>query len=914
MSDLSQPQPFWRNWDRVPSWNDPRIPFVAILLTYVLVGIHFLGFNRSPAQIFLIVGTTCCFDMIFSRIFRGKWLFPLSAMITGLGLSILVNTAHGVWLPMLPAFLAVASKYLFTVNGRHVYNPNLFGLLMAVMFGGGMISPAPAYQWGGYLAISLFIVTAALILFVFKIKRNALILSFLTFYTINVLIRAYYTQWHVPMETIILGTLTSPAFYLFTFFMITDPATSPQSTRGQIGMALFISVLDLVFHKYEALSTLFKAAFIYYSLVYLYGLFIAYRKNGFSIRQFNQTMLPRITAIALVGGIGVGWYNMAHSFQSQQTTGFTFEKISAENLGIPSQPSDIMNQVDSRILHMSKWIFAQSDGVAVADVDNDGDQDFFITYSLKQAESRNSLWLNEGNWQFKRFPLPQLNSMVTNFKTEGVAATALWFDYDNDFDQDLYLVTGFGYPRLLKNLMSESGTLQFEDVSEKTEIREYTNSMTANVADFDRDGFLDLYVGNAMRTHLAGYDEPTKFSIFKLPEETFIGDERPYHFMHRTWHDANNGGENMLFMNQQGRSFKKQDAKAWGLDSTRWTLDIGIGDLNKDGFPDIYLANDFGPDELLINRDGNRFQTIKGKRVGELGRDTYKGMNATFADLNHDKHLDIYVSNVHVKLQAEGSLLWLNNGKVDTLGHRAFSDVASAKNALNENRFGWGAAAVDINLDGKLDLLQANGMVDDSYDDLYEGCPDYWYWNEKVAMTGPDVHGNVMAYADLRGRCIFPYDKKRVYINEGDYFVDIADQVNWNETDPARGIATVDFDNDGDLDVLVSHPFAPLGIYVNHQHTKRNWVGVQLIGNGKNCNSDAIGTKIELEFATHSNLPVQYREVVASNGLVAQSDRRLVFGLDNYDGAVTAHVQWCGDKKKKSYSLTSNQYQTIRQN
>ena len=237
----------------------------------------------------------------------------------------------------------------------------------------------------------------------------------------------------------------------------------------------------------------------------------------------------------------------------------------------------------------------------------------------------------------------------------------------------------------------------------------------------------------------------------------------------------------------------------------------------------------------------------------------------------------------------------------------------SAKNALNENRFGWGAAAVDINLDGRLDLLQANGMVDDSYDDLYDGCPDYWYWNEKVAMTGPDVHGNVSAYADLRGRCIFPHDKKRVYINQGDYFVDIADQVNWTETNPARGIATVDIDNDGDLDVLVSHPFAPLGIYKNQHQASHSWVGIHLIGNGINCNSDAIGSKVELIFEADSKLPLQYREVIASNGLLAQSDKRLVFGLKDYQGSVKARVRWCGYAEEKLYELGKNQYQTLRQ-
>ena len=91
--------------------------------------------------------------------------------------------------------------------------------------------------------------------------------------------------------------------------------------------------------------------------------------------------------------------------------------------------------------------------------------------------------------------------------------------------------------------------------------------------------------------------------------------------------------------------------------------------------------------------------------------------------------------------------------------------------------FGWGAAAGDMDLDGRLDIVQANGMVDNAYDRLYPGCPDYWYWNDKIALTRPDVHGFADRWADLRGRCIFGAEANRVYLNQGRHFVDVASQV-----------------------------------------------------------------------------------------------------------------------------------------
>lgn len=898
-------------WDRLPTRGDPRIPFVLIMITYVALGITVLGFNRSPAQVAIIVGTTCALDMLFSLVFRRKVLFPLSAAITGLGLSILVNTAHGLWFPVVPAFLAIASKYLITVNGRHIYNPNLFGLFIAVMIGGGIISPSPAYQWGGYPAVSVFVVTAAIVLFATKINRTALILSFLGFYSLNLAIRAFIIQHHVPWETIVLGTLTSPSFYLFTFFMITDPATSPRSTKGQIFMAFFISAVDLMLHKYEALSTLFKAGFLFYTLMFFYRFYEHIRATGFSLPQRLKFYFPRLALISLMGVVGYYLYQVTHALSQVSNPGFKFVEISAESLNIDSRPSNVMEETDPRVQHLAKWIMAEGDGVAIADVDNDGDQDFFVSYPLKALEARCALYLNQGGFTFERFPLPALADYVANYKETGMPAGGLWFDYDNDGDKDLYVVTGFGRPQLLRNELSETGTLSFSNVSESQHIADHATSIGANVADFNLDGRLDLFVGNSLKVYLDEYETPQPLSLFRLPAAEHEDDRRALNFMHRTWHNSNNGGVNRIYLGSN-EGFVPQDSTQWGIDDRRWTLDVGVGDLNKDGYPDLYLASDFGPDELFINEKGARFKQIKGSLVGEVGRDTYKGMNSTIADLNNDGQLDIYVSNVHKPLQAEGSLLWINKGTVDSEGPDAFVDRAMAMNALNENRFGWGAEAGDLDRDGRLDLLQVNGMVNDNYDDKYEGCPDYWYYNGQVSLSGPEIHGYADAYADIRGRCIFPHDKQRVYLNQGRHFVDVAETIGWTDDEVARGVATADFDNDGDLDVLVTRPFAPLGVYRNESDDK-HWLGVKLVGNGTTCNSDAVGTQVQLVVNETSGLPLQFREVVASNGLLAQSDQRLLFGLAQYEGEVGLDINWCGMGTTQRVMLSRNGYHTVEQ-
>jgi hypothetical protein len=106
---------------RVPTRADPRLVVAGILLAYVVLGIAVLGFNRSPVQVLIAVGAAMAFDMLLHRVLRGgPMLFPFSALITGLSLSILVNFAHGYAYALAPVFLAIASKYVFTWRGQHL--------------------------------------------------------------------------------------------------------------------------------------------------------------------------------------------------------------------------------------------------------------------------------------------------------------------------------------------------------------------------------------------------------------------------------------------------------------------------------------------------------------------------------------------------------------------------------------------------------------------------------------------------------------------------------------------------------------------------------------------------------------------------------------------------------------------------
>ncbi len=895
----------------IPSWNDPRLKVLCLQTTFVLLGITHWGFNRSPQQVLLIIVTCAALDIVLHYFLRRQEiLFPLSACVTGMGLSILTNFAHGLWYAIIPPFFAITSKYLFTVKNNHVYNPALFGVVASLLLANGMITPSPAYQWGGSGITAFFIVTAALMLFALKIQRTALIISFLLFYALQLCAKAWITRYHLPPETWFMGALSSPAFYLFTFFMITDPKTSPDSRSGQILMSLLIVGIDLILHMKHSFATLFYSGFIYFSLRWAW-MMVQSRPHNFAAIFKSKT--KAIAAVCLIGLCGWTAHAAFNNFAEPENPGFSLVSIETSHSGITGRPSDILTKTDPKLAHVAKWLLSVGDAAAISDVNQDGLQDVFLTQPLKSSEDRAQLYLNQGNFRFAKFDLPQIDPYRLSPETYGLITDALWFDLENDGDRDLLLSVGFGKTILLKNRLKESGVLDFEDISTASHLDDYTLSITSNVLDMNQDGFLDIIVGNVMSINLPDYAKPTPFNIFNLPEPEHEGDRRMVNIMHRTWYNANNGDRHFLYLSRDGHDFEKVEDAKTGFEGTRWTLDIATGDLNADGWPDLYIANDFGPDELYFNEDGKKFRPVKGALVGTIGHDTYKGMNASFGDLDENGLPDIYVSNVHVKLQAEGSLLWMNKGDWESLGPESFHDQAASRNALNERRFGWGGALGDMNRDGRLDILQANGMMDDAYDKKSDPCPDYWYWNAQVALTNPDVHGYADRWADLRGRCIYPKEANRVYLNLGNYFVDVAEKIGWSEKGNSRGIALGDLDNDGDLDSIVTHMTAPPSLYRNESED-RNWIGLSLAGDGKICNRDALGTKVVLSYEENGIKKGQHREIYASNGLSAQNDPRILFGLGDWNGAeVKAEITWCGRGKPVSITLPVRKYNVVSQ-
>ncbi|QDK38635.1 FG-GAP-like repeat-containing protein [Bdellovibrio sp. NC01] len=902
---------------------DPRIPVAVILFIYLLLGLTVLGFNRSPLQAITTTVSCVVLEMVLTRIFKGEWMFPLSALITSFSLSFLLNYSHDLFLLFVPVFFAIGFKYLITFKGKHALNPAMVGVSMSLLFSHDLITAAPAYQWNGIGAMSIFVLMLGLMFVIPKVNRQWLVISFLFFFTIQTALRAFIMRHHLPFETLFLGTLSSPSFLIFTFFMITDPATTPKDRKTQIWVGFWLATIDLALHLRQSYYTFFYSALIVGSFRFGLNHFRAARAMGFG-NYFKVNFIesgyfkrPLVLGAIFFSGSFV-YAQFIHPNLSIENLNWHLEKVESKHSGLNAEKyGGLYEDLDPRIQHVAKWILSVGDAVAVADVDNDGRQDIFLTNMVKEKSERAALYRNVGDFKFERIPLPMLDSFIADPKVNGVISNAIFADYDNDGDQDLLLTVGFGHPILLKNMLQETGKLSFVDVSKEVGLDKlYTNSLAATFADFNKDGLLDILILNVWPENLPDYQTPHQLNLFHLPQAEYEGDQRPFNFMHDSWHMSNNGGKNLLLLQTPDHKFALQDSDKWGLPETRWSLAVGIADFNKDGWPDIYIANDFGPDDLYYNHEGKYFENIKGDIFGSIGKDTYKGMNVSVGDFDRTGWLGVYVSNVHHAFQAEGSLLWMFS-KGQSAFYPEVTEMATAKGALNEDRFGWGGVAADFDNDGWVDLGQANGMVDDKIDRKFESCPDYWYVNEKVARSPPAIHRYANKWGDLRGYCIYGNEQNRIYLNRGPsqkpQFVDVASAVGVTELTNSRGVAAADFENTGRMDVIFTHQFGEPTLYKNvYKGTAADanaWIGLDLSSANPQCNAEALGTRVEL-FVEKENGEkfTLFQETQAVSGFSAQSDKRVHFGLGHGVKKVSAKINWCLMHEEVFEDLKVNEY------
>ncbi|WP_334266726.1 FG-GAP-like repeat-containing protein [Edaphobacter sp. HDX4] len=513
-----------------------------------------------------------------------------------------------------------------------------------------------------------------------------------------------------------------------------------------------------------------------------------------------------------------------------------------------------------------------NNGIAAGDFDNDGFDDLYI---CQPGGLPNRLYRNRGDGTFED---------VTESAGIGVldnTACAIFADFRNSGRQDLLVVCGTG-PLLFLN--QGNGTFQIKRDA-FTFARDPQGTFThAAVADYDRDGKLDIYF--CLYSYYLGLDQ--------------------YHYP-VPYFDARNGPPNFLLHNEgDGRFTDRTEAAGLNKNNNRYSFACAWQDSHVGGLPDLYIANDFGRSNLYRNNGDGTFTDISAEaHVDDVGA----GMSAAWSDIDNHGRPDVYAANMwsaagqRITEQAifhEGTpedILALyrrharGNSLYRNLDNGTFQNVTDQA-GVAMGRWSWSSDFWDFDHDGYSDLYVANGYISGSEDNDLAS----FFWRQVVAKS-PDDSTPTQAYERgwnalnelIRSDNSWSgYERNVMFANNHDgTFTEVSGAVGLDFIEDSRSFALADIDHDGRLEIILKNRNAPqLRIIRNALNDIGHSVSFRL--RGTRSNRDAIGSTILLEAGPLK----QTKSLQAGSGFLAQHSKELFFGLASHSGPVRATVQW----------------------
>jgi hypothetical protein len=566
---------------------------------------------------------------------------------------------------------------------------------------------------------------------------------------------------------------------------------------------------------------------------------------------------------------------------------FSFKKLPLPE--VPDHPPyKMVRQVHPSLERISAWVSSLGAAATLADLDGDGLPNDLIYVDPRTdlvtvtpvpatGERYKAFSVDTEFWSrdaYDRAALAPTGTVAGDFNEDGLMDLLVYFWGRTPV---LYLRKSAGPSE------KELSPLAFVP-QELVGSGERWYSTAAIQADLDGDGHIDLVFGNYFQDGARVLDAKAGGSVV----------------MHQGKAKALNGGYKHVFLWQAAGSgaaptVRYQEVKnIFSEEVARgWTLALGAADLDGDLLPDLYLANDFGPDRLLHNRStpGNlKFALLEGKRdlttpkSCVLGHDSFKGMGVDFGDVNGDGLLDIYVSNLATRFGlTESHFLWLSTGHTGRMKEGIAPYVhGSEKLGLSRSGFAFEARLADFDNDGQLEAMQACGFI--------KGKINRWPELQALGTSNnqivhnPRFWPNFRPGADLSGSDCNPF---LVRGSDGRYH-DITPALGLAEPMVTRGIAIADVDGDGRLDFVTANQWGPSYFFKNEAPNPGAFLGLHLLhANG----SPAIGA------AARVNLPNGGHLVAQVDGGTGHSGRRspdLHFGLGSWEKSkpVQAEIRW----------------------
>ncbi|MFD2099081.1 VCBS repeat-containing protein [Flagellimonas iocasae] len=521
-------------------------------------------------------------------------------------------------------------------------------------------------------------------------------------------------------------------------------------------------------------------------------------------------------------------------------------------------------------------------GLAAGDINNDGLVDLYFTGN----QVSNKLYLNKGNLKFEDIT-----------EKAGVAGDGRWYtgvtmaDINDDGLLDIYCSVSGKFPPFNNQLFINNGDGTFTEKAATYGVADAGNSIQSTFFDFDKDGDLDLYVGNYPP---ANFNSPNAYYLHKMKNHTYQEVDHLYR--------------------NDGTTFTDVSAQA-GIANYGLTLGTTVGDLNNDGWPDIYISNDFStPDYLYLNNGDGTFKDVLRQSTGHTA---FYGMGIDVADVNNDGNLDVYQPDMDSPINRRQKanmvsmnpeLFWstvrsgfhyqymhnclqLNSGVF--FNNIPYFNNVSRMAGVSSTDWTWGGLFADFDNDGYKDLFVSNGTRREvSNHDYFD-----------------DLEGKRNEFLNLSLSIPSERMDNFMFKNNGDMtFKKMNEDWNIKFEGFSTGAIYVDLDNDGDLEVVTNNLDDKASVFKNKSSAINNHITLQF--KGKKGNSFGLGTRVYVT----TNQQTQLQEMTLSRGFQSSVAPQLYFGLGNAPKIDELKIVWDDGKEQVMREIDVNQIVTLDYN